>query len=233
MVERERLEKIGWIRGADGFEQILGKYIMKKTLELATGPRILDVGCGDGLLTKILAEHFEYVIGVDGSEEKISLAKKIAPQVEFHTSLFEDFEAVERFDSIIMINILEHIDDPVLFLEKAKNMLNPKGRVIIFVPNALSLNRRIGKLMGLIENYYELTPNDIKVGHRRFYDRDALIRDIEESGLRCYEVGGIFLKPLSNKQMALWDDSIFDALYEISAELPDYCGLIYVSVGVL
>ncbi|GAH41342.1 unnamed protein product, partial [marine sediment metagenome] len=201
--------------------------------ELARGPQVLDVGCGDGSLTKVLAEHFENVFGVDCSREKIRLAKETVPRGEFHESLFEEFETRDRFDSIIMINFLEHVEDPILCFEKARNLLKPEGRVIVFVPNALSLNRRIGKLMGLIESCYELTSKDLSVGHKRFYDRCSLIRDIEKSSLCIIEIGGIFLKPLSNKQMESWDEAIFDALYEISGELPDYCGLIYASAGVI
>jgi len=216
-----------WTREKGGFEFILGQYIMKKTLELARGPRVLDVGCGDGSLTKVLVEYFENVVGVDVSREKIDLAKEAVHGAEFHESLFEDFETKYRFDSIIMINILEHVEDPILCLDKARKLLMPEGCVIVFVPNALSLNRRIGKLMGLIESCYELTEKDIRVGHRRFYDASSLGKDILESGLVINEIGGLFLKPLSNKQMESWSYELCDALYSIGEELPDYCGLVY------
>ena len=227
MSEKERLENIGWSRRTEGFEIVLGRYIMKKTLELAKGPRVLDVGCGDGSLTKILAENFDNVVGVDGSREKIRLAKETVLGVEFHESLFEDFETRDRFDSIMMINLLEHVEDPILCVEKARNLLKPEGRVIVFVPNALSLNRRIGKLMGIIESYYELTSNDLNLGHRRSYDMNILIKDLEKGGLTVNRRGGVFLKPLSNKQMESWNGKICDALYEIAEELPDYSSTIY------
>jgi len=228
MSEKERLEDIEWIRSDDSFEIILGKFILRTAFELMKGPRVLDVGCGDGFLTKEMARRYDKVVGVDGAKDKIEFARKNAPEVEFHTSLFENFEYYEKFDSIIMINILEHVDDPVYFLKKARELLTPHGEVIIFVPNALSLNRRVGKAMGIIKNYYELTETDLAVGHRRFYDRDNLVRDFLEAGFKPEDVGGVLLKPLSNKQMESWDLEVIEALYVIGEELPDYCGLIYV-----
>jgi len=99
---------------------------------------------------------------------------------------------------------------------------------VIFVPNALSLNRRIGKAMGLIASYYELSETDLAVGHKRFYDRKRLLNDVIASGLKPREFGGLLLKPLSNKQMESWNLDIIEGLYEVGKELPDYSGPIYV-----
>jgi len=228
MNEKERLDKIEWTRRKSGFDLILGKYTIKKAFELAIGPRILDVGCGDGTLTKLIAEHFGDVVGVDGSKKKIQLAQELVPNAEFQVCLFEDFETEEKFDSIMMIHILEHIDNPILCFEKARKLLKPEGCVIVFVPNALSLHRRIGKLMGLIETCYKLTSDDLIVGHKRSYDMNSLIKDLETGGFTVDRTGGVFLKPLSNKQMESWNGKICDALYEIAEELPEYSSPIYV-----
>ncbi len=222
------MSSLEWTRRKGGFDKILGKYIMKKVFELGRGSLILDVGCGDGFLTKEIARHYDKVVGIDGSADKINIARQYAPEVEFHVSLFEEFEYDMEFDSIIMINILEHVDDPILFLKRAKDFLNPDGEVIVFVPNALSLNRRIGKAMGLIKSYYELSERDLAVGHKRFYDKDKLRNHIIRSGLKISEEGGVLLKPLSNSQMESWKPDIIEALYEVGKELPDYCGPIYV-----
>lgn len=223
----EELDKIGWVRAEDNFEMTLGKFIMWKIVELVQGPKILDVACGDGSLTKIMTEHYPSVVGVDGSKDKIELARRNAPKARFCVSMFEDFDTDETFDSIIMVNILEHVEDPVEFLKKAKTLLNSVGVVVAFVPNALSLNRRIGKAMGIIRSCYELSENDLKVGHKRFYDREKLVGDFLDADFGMIETGGVLLKPLSNNQMESWNNDIVDALYVVGEELPDYCGLIY------
>lgn len=225
---KKELDKIGWVRAENDFEVILGKLIIRKTFELASGPKVLDVACGDGSLTKLMTDHYPSVVGVDGSKDKIELARRNAPEARFYVSMFEDFDTDEKFDSIVMINILEHVEDPAEFLWKARSLLLPCGEVIAFVPNALSLNRRIGKIMGIIGDHYELSENDLNVGHKRFYDRIDLMSDFLDGGFDSVdEIGGILLKPLSNKQMESWNTDIVDALYVVGEELPDYCGLIY------
>lgn len=238
-----------WERKIEPFERILGKYQVMKAVELCKGPKVLDLGCGDGMITKELCKHFDYVVGVDVSRDQIELARKKAEKAIFYVSSIEDFDPRERFDSILMFGIVEHLDDPINVLRKTKQWLNKGGCIVIQVPNALSLNRRIGKIMGLIKDYHELTPYDIKIGHKRFYDLDLLKKDILASGLKIEQYGGIFLKPLSNPQMEwlynceLWnsgergwggDDSSIswserycDALHAISKDLPEYCTVIY------
>lgn len=224
----EYLDAIEWTRPQLAFEVTLGKLIIRKTFELAHGPKVLDVACGDGSLTRLMTDHYPVVVGVDGSGKKIKIARENAPEAKFYVSMFEDFNIDEKFDSLVMINVLEHVENPVVFLKKARSLLSQGGEVVAFVPNALSLNRRVGKIMGIIDDHYELSASDLAVGHRRFYDRDRLVRDFLESGFMPEEVGGVLLKPLSNKQMESWSFEVVEALYVIGEELPDYCGLIYV-----
>lgn len=223
----ETMDAIEWTRRSDKFERILGKYILIEIFEHAKGPNVLDVGCGDGSLTGQIAEKFEFVVGIDPSPKKIAIAERNNSNVEFVSSMLEDYKTNIRFSSIIMVNILEHVDDPVIFLKKAKDMLTENGQILIFVPNALSLNRRIGKEMGMVSSYYELSETDIAVGHQRFYDKEIICNDILKAELIVVNINGIFLKPLSNKQMEEWDKSIYDALFRVGKELPDYCGLLF------
>jgi 2-polyprenyl-3-methyl-5-hydroxy-6-metoxy-1,4-benzoquinol methylase len=127
-----------------------------------------------------------------------------------------------------MTGVLEHLKNPVATLVNAGGMLKPGGYVIAIVPNAQSLNRRIGVVMGIIKDPYELGTADVQIGHRRFYDLQMLTKDFISAGYVIISRGGIFLKPLSNAQMMNWNKSICDSLYIIGKELPQYCGLIYV-----
>ncbi len=77
--------------------------------------------------------------------------------------------------------------------------------------------------MGLIDDFYCLTEEDIKKGHKRIYDKKILRRHFEKAGLKIKYLGGIFFKPLSSKQMEGWDSSMIEALYQVSRELPDWC----------
>jgi hypothetical protein len=82
--------------------------------------------------------------------------------------------------------------------------------------------------MGLINDFYTLTPSDRAKGHRRIYDGDKLRADLEAAGFTIEKLTGLFLKPLSSKQMESFDLNIIDALYKIGKELPAYCSSIMV-----
>lgn len=128
-----------------------------------------------------------------------------------------------------MSGILEHVEDPISVLKKYKKFVNENGYIVIVVPNAESIHRRVGKIMGIISDLHELTKQDIEVGHKRYYDLKMLRKDIIKSGLKIESVGGIFFKPLSNKQMEMFNSKIIDAFYELGKQLPpEYCAEIWV-----
>ena len=247
---KDELEAIGWERATSGFDMTMLKYSARTLLPLGRGSSALDVGCNDGLFTKEICRCFRRVVGIDASSLHIERARQTVPEVEFHVALVEEFDpGDELFDTIYILNLLEHLDNPVEVLKRVKSWLSPHGYVIMQVPNALSLNRRIGQKMGLISNLYELTSQDIEVGHKRFYDLESLEQDITASGLRVESMGSVFLKPFSNPQMEWlvnceaweqgsrgwggkdktvdWREKLCDALYEMARELPQYSGPIW------
>ncbi|MBC16631.1 MAG: hypothetical protein CL942_06220 [Desulfovibrio sp.] len=251
--EKKRQDLFPWQRSkyhAD-YNQILVHYKTKSCLEYATGSSLLDIACGDGSLTKIFSEHFEHVHGVDASSKHIKAAEKRVPGALFTECLIEDFECDRKFDSIFMLDLLEHVIDPVKVLLKASEMLNDHGRMIVHVPNCDAVNRKIAVLMGTLTSCDELSPFDIDVlGHRRAYNLTSLCEDIETAGLRVIDKGGIFYKMLSTPQMdwflknGLWEEGhgwgrtgmekakdwkseFCRACYEYGLEHPEDCNVIY------
>jgi len=167
--ERLRQETFTWSRDSS-FEwfSILAHFQVKSVIEVGRPPSLLDLACGDGTITYELQKCFTRVVGVDGSAKQIEKARQRCPKVEFHISLIEEFQTEERFDTVVMICLLEHVVDPVQTLRAAANHLKPDGILISQVPNALAVNRRIARLMGTLKDEYELSPWDINVaGHRR------------------------------------------------------------------
>lgn len=231
----KNLEKQASIKHQEGFNERLISYRAKTIVELCKGPKVLELGCGDGLVTQELVKYFDEIVAVDGSGTRADRARKRVESIKdkkgkiaFHISLFEDFELKNSFDTIVAAGILEHVDDPIQILRKAKGWLKEEGSIIIVVPNARSLHRRIGKIMGLISDVHELTEQDFVVGHKRCYDTDMLRNDIVKSGLEIESMGGILVKPLSNTQMEELNPEITDAFYEVSKELPaNFCAEIW------
>lgn len=214
-----------------GFHLKLAAYFMKRALPFCKG-RILDLGCGVGVITKALVDAGFEVVGVDGNKNKIETAKKNVPEAKFVVALFQNFEPEEQFNTIIAKNVFEHFssDETRELAKKVYSWLHLGGRVVVNVPNALSLNRRIGYHMGISKHYSELTERDVAVGHVQLYTRDRLELELNEAGFRIIELKGLMLKPFPNVMMECLDDKICDALFEVAndSRFADLCGSIMV-----
>ena len=203
--EKELQETFSWARSQvfSSYNHVLGYYQAQACLEHARGHSLLDMPCGDGVLTEMLAPSFSRVVGIDASSKHLELAKQTLPEVVFHEALIEEFETDERFSTITMLNILEHVVEPVEVLKKAASLLDDGGVLLVHVPNANAVNRRLAVLMGTLTKCEELSPFDIQVvGHRRAYTLGTLCTDIKLAGLKVSQTGGVFYKSLSTPQMS-------------------------------
>lgn len=211
-----------------GFEKTILKYKMLSITPYLYGKSLLDLGCGVGFFCNSFSNKFNIIVGVDGSHKKILKATSLNkhPHISFIEAMFDKLNISYAFDTIIVTNVLEHVQNAIDFLAWIKKLLSESGRIIITVPNALGLHKRIGKHLGIIPDYYALTDADRAKGHKRIYDRATLSSDVQSAGFSIIATEGIFLKPLSHKQMESWDSSVCDALYEIGKQLPDYCSSI-------
>lgn len=194
------------------------------------GESVLELGCADGRMTKWLARDFKKVTAVDASSTFIKeVQEKVnSPHVQFICSFFEDYSPNEEFDIIVMTNILEHVDDPILILKKAKKWLRQDGKIFIVVPNANSIHRMIGVKMGMIDHTDSLNNQDIMLGHKRVYTLKLLKKHIIKAGFLIERTGGCMIKPLSNRQIEEnWSNELIDAFFDISDDLPDLCSEIF------
>jgi 2-polyprenyl-3-methyl-5-hydroxy-6-metoxy-1,4-benzoquinol methylase len=254
--EKELQETFTWARSKvfENYNSVLAHYQAIACLEHARGESLLDMPCGDGALTAILAPRFKRVVGVDASSKHLALARSNLPGAELHEALIEEFETGERFDTITMINILEHVVDPVQVLGKAASLLNDDGVILAHVPNAVAINRRLAVLMGTLTECEELSPFDIQVvGHRRSYTLPTLCEDIRKAGLKIAATGGVFYKSLSTPQMdwflknGLWGEGGFGwgrvggpkkdwksefcrASYELGKQDPESCNIVFACI---
>lgn len=254
--EKERQEKFPWSRSKYHvtYNAVLAHYKVVSCLENARGTSLLDLACGDGLITEMFTKHFRHVVGVDASSKHIAEARKRCSTATFHESLIEEFHSDEKFDSVFMLDILEHVVEPKVILRKAASFLKDDGVMIVHVPNVHAINRRIAVLMGTLERCEELSPFDIDIaGHRHSYTMETLKKEIETAGLTVQKTGGIFYKMLSTAQMdwflenGLWEEGGFGwgrvgaekkdwraefcrACYELGKDQPEDCNIIYACV---
>src|SRR5439155_19136333 len=110
---------------------------------------------GEG--TAFLLDHFDRVVAVDGSRQAVEALERRFPTPKLRAvcAYFEEFETQERFDTVMLAHILEHVDRPDEILAVARRLVKPDGVVIVDVPNAMSLHRQIGVEMGLLDEVTE------------------------------------------------------------------------------
>lgn len=192
-----------------------------------TGTVCLELGPADGQMTKLLLDDFSQVTAVDGAQALLDMIPEHPGLTKVH-SLFEGFVPSEPFDTVVMDHVLEHVDDPGNLLRTATGWLGPGGRLAVGVPNALSIHRLAAVKMGLLHSPYELNERDLKLGHRRVYDRPKFHREIEGAGLEIVQSGGVLLKPLANHQIAAsWTPAMVRAFLELGGEFPDMAAELY------
>jgi 2-polyprenyl-3-methyl-5-hydroxy-6-metoxy-1,4-benzoquinol methylase len=130
---------------------------------------VLELGIGHGYTTALFNNYFERHVVIDGSPAVIEQFREnySLDTIEIVESYFETFDTNEAFDVLLMGFVLEHVDDPDLILTRYRKFMKPGGRLFIAVPNAKSLNRRLGLAMGKIDDIYSLNQNDLALGHKR------------------------------------------------------------------
>ena len=228
--KREELEQISrnWSSktGANGE---LVAYTYKALRPYFRGVTCLELGSADGQVTERILSDFDRIVSVDGSQKYVDELKSIgAPNLVAIRSLIEELNLTEQFDTVLMLHILEHVDDPVKCLSGASKYLKDDGVLLIDVPNANSFHRLAGVKMGLLGNKDELNETDLRIGHRRVYTSDLMKKHIEQAGLKIRTCGGFFLKTVSNAQMEQsWTREMMDAYFQLGCEFPDNAAEIY------
>ena len=208
-----------------GFNARMIDYCFRSVRPWVDGAgRCVELGCSDGRMTAKLLGCVEHLTAVDGSPAYTDAVQAALPTVEVVHAMFEEFTSAQPFDVAVLGHVLEHVEDPVLILQRARCLVRRGGRVIVTVPNADSLHRQVGVAMGMLEHRQALNEGDLRIGHRRVYTSDELLGDVAVAGLRPIHAGGIFLKPLSDAQMERdWSPELVDAYYELGKAHPDLC----------
>ena len=184
-----------------------------------SGLRILDIGCGAGLLCEPLARLGAQVVGVDPSAANIAAAKLHADQGGLVDRLPRhhrggDGGAGERFDLVLAMEVVEHVTDVGLFVQRCAEMVKPGGLMIV-----ATLNRTSRALRSPSS-----APNTCCAGCRaapiswdKFVTPDELETALAQAG--CARAGqtGVVYHPLADR----WQlSSDMDVNYMLTAEKP-------------
>ena len=101
--------------------------------------KILDIGCGGGLLCEPLMRLGAQVVGIDASNKNIKIAKihakKSGLKINYYCTTPENFNYKEKFDVVLNMEIVEHVEDVNLFLKESSKFLKKNGIMFIATLN--------------------------------------------------------------------------------------------------
>ncbi len=213
---------------------------MVRALETQKTRSLLSLGIGHQVVSSAILESLgrvlrEYTV-VEGSPASIQRFLEhtaLPPNARVVNALFEEFEPAAPVDAVEMGFVLEHVEDPLLVLRRYAGFLRPQGTIIVVVPNARSLHRVLGHEAGLLDDVYQLSPSDLQLGHRRYFDLDSITALVKEAGLQVRKTEGVFLKCLTTTQLQLLELSpeIRQAFFKVGVGYPEISNAIYLETG--
>ncbi|MCT6871527.1 MAG: bifunctional 2-polyprenyl-6-hydroxyphenol methylase/3-demethylubiquinol 3-O-methyltransferase UbiG [Bartonella sp.] len=164
------------------------------------GLRLLDIGCGGGLLCEPMARLGAEVVGADASSTNIEVAKIHAAQsgvkVDYRATTAEDLsKAGEKFDIVLNMEVVEHVADVDLFMAESAKMVKPQGLMFVATLN------RTWKAWGLAIIGAEYVLRWLPKGthdYNKFLKPDEIKSRLVSGGLTVIDELGITYNPLND-----------------------------------
>ncbi|MDF2996803.1 MAG: ubiG [Xanthobacteraceae bacterium] len=174
------------------------------------GLRLLDIGCGGGLLSEPLARMGASVVGIDPAERNVSIASLHAEQsgaaIDYRATTAEALaDAGERFDVVLAMEVVEHVTDVSLFIRRAAEMVKPGGLMC-----AATLNRtKRSFALAIVGAEYVLgwLPRGTH-DWSRFVTPDELEAAMAAGGLEVIDSEGVIFNPLADEWRRASDLSV-------------------------
>lgn len=198
--------RLDWIR----------KYITPTNLKM------LDIGCGGGILSEGLARLGAHVTGLDVEEHALETARAHAKQSKLSidyvcepVELFVDSYHQEPFDAITCLEMLEHVEDPQMVINSAVALLKPGGFLFLSTVNRTA--KAYATVILGAEYILSLLPRQTH-SFERFIRPSELASGVRQAGLDVLGVTGLDYQPFTRKAK-LVDDCV-DVNYLLVAEKP-------------
>ena len=174
---------------------------IKEKIELK-GKKVLDVGCGGGLLCESLYDFGAEVTGIDAAGPGIEVAKIHAQKNNKNIKYFEktaeelNTEYIEYYDVVNCLEVLEHVPDPESLVKTCVQLLKPSGLLFL---STINKNPRswITAIVGA-EYIFNLLP---KGTHEfdKFIKPSSLAKYVRDAEAELLETKGMFYNPLTHK----------------------------------
>lgn len=171
------------------FSETLWKDIKDTLEEILTKNqklRLLDVGCGTGHFGKYMVDAGWDVTGIEPSNDAAQLAKFLGFKVYDTLDGCLGHET-RKFDAITLLNVLEHVPDPVSFLQNVTNFMDAQSILVIRVPNDFSRLQEIARKTLSINPWWIAIPD-----HVNYFNLESLEKFIMKLGLKIIDMSADF-----------------------------------------
>jgi 2-polyprenyl-3-methyl-5-hydroxy-6-metoxy-1,4-benzoquinol methylase len=167
-------------------------YLVKPFLEIlseakpavADKVRVLDLGCGNGCLSHLMAEQGYEVVGLDLSEGGIAIARRSFPECKFiQGDIYDlpDERQLDSFDIVTSVEVIEHLFFPRELVRYAQKCLKPSGRLILTTPYHGYLKNLALAVSGKMDKHFTALWD---MGHVKFFSVATLTALLQSEGYR-------------------------------------------------
>jgi 2-polyprenyl-3-methyl-5-hydroxy-6-metoxy-1,4-benzoquinol methylase len=196
-------KKRGFMRRYQNLKHIMHEHV-------APGSNWLDLGCGSGVLSRLLSDLGANVVGVDGSPRMIqnAIAESDRYEGRIRYVLINDIGSLPfsegSYDGVLCSSVIEYLDDPGSALKEISRVLNSDGILIATVPNRHSLVRRVQKTIRYVNRmkfpYLDYSKNEYRMGtligilrkHCLGIDGFKRFDPVLGSALNLFDIGSIY-----------------------------------------
>ena len=174
--------------------------IKKEKSNFLDGIRILDIGCGGGLISEPMARLGATVTGIDASEKNINIAnlhsKKSGLKINYFNTSPENFEVTDYFDVILNLEIVEHVDDVNLYVKSCYKLLKKNGLMFTATLNR-SFTSYVKAIIGAeyILRWFPIGTHD----WNKFIKPEELEKLLNQEKFSTIDLKGLSFNPFTNK----------------------------------
>jgi 2-polyprenyl-6-hydroxyphenyl methylase/3-demethylubiquinone-9 3-methyltransferase len=166
-----------------------------------SGLRLLDIGCGGGLISEPMRRLGADVTGIDAADRNIAVARlhasRMGLSIDYRTDTAEGLRAAgAHFDVVLALEVVEHVADPALFLRCCADLVSPGGMLVLS-----TLNRTAKAFaLGIVGAEYVLrwVPRGTH-DWRKFLKPSQLARPLRDAGLSIEAMAGLVYSPVTGR----------------------------------
>jgi len=190
-------------------ENIIEHFKLKQTNSPLKGLNILDIGCGGGLLSEPITRLGAKVTAIDASKKNIQVAKfhakKNSLKINYLCSSPEKLDLNKKFDVVLNMEIVEHVEDLNFFIKKSSNLLKKNGLMFIATLNK-TFKSYVFAIIGAeyVLRWLPIGTHDWE----KFVKPDNLVSLAINSNLKLKKLSGMKFNPIIDKWSLSNDKSV-------------------------